>query len=274
MALKNILVVYNGSESSDATLVAGVVMQNKYNAHITGLFLPGPSQLSNNLKPWMPSDVRESVHEFEQDVYSATEKRFLELTSYYGKPDLVHWIAETPDTEYTVLDYAPLYDLILIGRRDAYDERFPLSDPEQVARISSRPVLVIPKNFEQKLYTNSAVVAWDGKGPVTRALSNAVDILALRDHVTLLIVGEEIHSPKKINMQTALARHGISASVSRLSREGRHSVEDLIIAYCERHKPGLLLMGLSEEQRFPLKKSANLAANVLARVSMPVLLSS
>lgn len=273
MAIKNILVVYNGSESSDATLVAGIVMQKKYNAHITGLFIPGPSQLSSNLKPWAPSDVRKSVHEIEENTFSAAKDRFFEMANFHIAPEYIHWIAEPPDTEQTVSDYAPLFDITLIGRRDARDDRYTLSDPEDVAVSSGKPVLVVPKNFEQKHYSNNAVVAWDGKRSVTRALASSLDILALRDHTTLLSIGNSATSPEKMHITTSLNRHSIDTTMVRLKREGRHSIEELIVEFCQRHRPGLLILGLNEPGRFSLVKNTSLTSNILDTVSMPVFLS-
>ena len=45
MAIKNILVAYNGTESSDCAVRLGLLMANKYDAHLTGVLTHGVPQL-------------------------------------------------------------------------------------------------------------------------------------------------------------------------------------------------------------------------------------
>ena len=60
MAIRNILVAYNGSASSDAALAAAVLMHKKYDAHVTGL-MAAQSRLDLLELPWMPDAIRETI---------------------------------------------------------------------------------------------------------------------------------------------------------------------------------------------------------------------
>jgi len=64
MSIKNILVAYNGLPGSEAALSGAVLMQQYFDAHITGLFAHGNPFLSRQMnRTWMPRKVQEAIME-------------------------------------------------------------------------------------------------------------------------------------------------------------------------------------------------------------------
>ena len=61
MAIKNILVAFNGSEASENALLVAAQMQKKYAAHVTGLLAHEGQRDTFARRPWVPENVREII---------------------------------------------------------------------------------------------------------------------------------------------------------------------------------------------------------------------
>lgn len=276
MAINNILLAYNGSDSSDNALAAAIAMQSAHDAHLTALLAHGPSQLKTNLKPWMVQTIVDTVSELEDEQYSAIKERFFAKTEDHIIDKKLHWIHETGEASKTVSDHARLYDITIVGRHDAMQsERHLALNPEQIALHSGRPVLVVPRNFKIDAFNNHAVIAWDGKRAAVRALADAMDILCHRKRVTVLTVesSEDTQSDTGIDITTALARHSISAEFVQIKKHSQQSTEQSLLQYCSAYQPGLLIMGAYENNRFLRKQNSQLTDSILKNSSIPVFMS-
>ena len=276
MAINNILLAYNGSDSSDAALTAALTMQSAHDAHLTALLAHGPSQLTTNLKPWMVQTIVDTVSEMEDAQYSAIKERFFAKAESSVPAGKLHWIHDSGEASKTVSDHARLYDITIVGRHDAMqsEKHFALN-PEQIALDSGRPVLVVPRNFDVDAFNNHAVIAWDGKRAAVRALADAMDILCNRKRVTVLTVesSEEAVSDPGIDITTALARHFIDAQYVQIKRQSQQSIEQSLLQYCSAYRPGLLVMGAYENNRFLRKQNSQLTDSILKKSSIPVFMS-
>lgn len=81
MAIKNILVSYNGTPSSQAALDLALKMAEKYDAHLTGLLSYGPSRMTVALGPWVTPETLESIQENEGAAGSRSAPRSTEPAS-------------------------------------------------------------------------------------------------------------------------------------------------------------------------------------------------
>lgn len=276
MTLKNILVAYNGNESSDAALATALLLQRQHDAHITGLLVHGPSAMTRNLKPWMPPDVIDTVSELEESSYDQIRDRFHELAAQHAASDRIHWLQTGGEAERTVSHYAQYFDLTVVGRLEALNEDLHLLlHPEQVALYSGRPVLVVPRQFSINRFNHSALVAWDGKSAAARAMNEALPLLAGRTDVTVLTIADENtpRPPDGVSAVLALQRHGIPAKDVVLVREGRQSVEGILSRFVTAHQPGLLVMGAYQKRNALGRTSTTLADKVLAGSRIPVFIS-
>lgn len=276
MAINNILLAYNGSDSSNNALDAALAMQNAHDAHLTALLAHGPSQLKTNLKPWMVQTIVDTVRELEDEQYSEIEESFYAKAQNLIEKNKLHWIHETGEASKTVADHARLYDITIVGRHDAMQsERHLALNPEQIALHSGRPVLVVPRNFNIVAFNHHAVIAWDGKRAAVRALADAMDLLCTRKRVTILTVESTDDSPSDtgIDIKTALARHSITAEFVQIKKQSQQSTEQSLLQYCSEYQPGLLVMGAYENNRFLRKQNSKLTDSILKNSSIPVFMS-
>ncbi len=276
MAINNILLAFNGSDSSHNALAAALAMQSAHDTHLTALLAHGPSQLRTNLKPWMVQTIVDTVSELEDEQYTSIEKSFFENAKDYVPEGKLHWIHEAGEASMTVSDHARLYDITIVGRHDAMQsERHLALNPEQIALHSGRPVLVVPRSFNVVAFNDHAVIAWDGKRAAVRALADSLDLLRSRKRVTVLTVesSQTKRSDSAIVITTALKRHSIKAEFVQVKRKSQQSIEQALLQYCSAYQPGLLVMGAYENNRFLSKQSSQLTDSVLQNSSIPVFMS-
>ncbi|MCB1756963.1 MAG: universal stress protein [Gammaproteobacteria bacterium] len=276
MSIKNILLAYTGSKSSDSALAAALVLRGQFDAHLTALFAYIPSYVSGTLKPWMPQNVFDTVNQLEDAQLQDIESGFFSLVKDHAPPDKLHWIAQIGEAGEIVSDHARLYDLTLIGRDN--DTEAPTGsqlDAERIALAGGRPVLVIPQSFSLKKFSEQALIAWDGKRAAARALADALPILETRQQVTILSIdsGEPADTSGKITLDTALRRHGIYSKPVRLERRGRDSIEKILLDYLQQDPPGLLVMGASEQRGGRNQHFGRLTDSILRNTAIPLLVS-
>jgi nucleotide-binding universal stress UspA family protein len=278
MSIKNILVAYNGTQSSDAAVGMALLMAKKYDAHVTGILAHGMPQFVPTASAWLTKRTSEQINEIvdrvKGEVYGAIAGRFGEITAGSGRDDKVHWIDILGGPDTTIVEIARCFDITLLGEFTAVpgEEQLVLH-PDVVALQSGRPVLVIPKDYKVAALGGHAVFAWDGKRAAARAMSDAMQILESKTLVTILTIGED--TPKNgiagADISAHLARHGIPTEWARLPQKG--SIGATIADYCGAHDAGLLVMGAYEHSKFSEDLIGGVTNDVFKKIAIPVLMS-
>ena len=276
MSIKNILVAYNGLPGSGAALHGAVRMQQYFNAHLTGLYAHGGSQLSSQIKPWMPQRVKDAIMEVENIGAADILNSFKEICAEVPEERL-HWIDNGGPVQQTVARYARLFDITALGMHehpDAPGQSHIEIYPDRVTFDSGRPVMIFPAGYRGSVFNNKAVVAWDGGRAAARALADAMNILETEVSVEIVSVGRAplADSLPGIDVATVLARHDVSVTLTELPRS-RKSIADTLVAHCEASGAGLLVMGAYEHS--PLREGliGGVTHDIALRASLPVLMS-
>jgi len=274
MAIKNLLIAYTGSSSSDAALDAALFMRDKYDAHLTGLQARDFAPVNPNVGSWISKDVRDEIEKAQKKAVKDVEARFEQRVSSSAAPDKVHWISNPPDGHGSVARYARFYDLTILGRYDAIREEDEELHPDMIAMVSGRPVLLVPQEFDMATFNEHAVFAWDGKRAASRALGDTMQILKTKSLVTVITVEghqSEVSLPG-IDVETALQRHGVKTESLKLKRGGK-SVAKRILDFVEKSQPKLLVMGACEHSKFRRSIVGGVTSSVLKKAKIPVLVS-
>ena len=275
MALKNLLVAYGGSDSSDAALDFALFIRDKYDAHLTGLLAHHFAPVNQNVSSWIPEEVRDSIQKAQVKTVKDIESRFKQGTKSSSTPDKVHWISKSGEGDSTVARYARFYDLTILGRYDAvHGEDQQELHPDMIAMVSGRPVLLVPREFDKSTFNEHAVLAWDGKRASARALADAMQILKTKQLVTIVTVKDDQSktSLPGIDVETALQRHGVNTEKVTLKRKGK-SVGYRILEFLEEAQPKLLVMGAYEHSKFRQSIVGGVTSSVLKKARIPVLIS-
>jgi len=275
MAIKNLLVAYNGTESSNAALDAAIFMRQKYDAHLTGLLARDVESGRQSATAWIPKNIQDMVREAREKEAEAVHQEYVARTESVEDADKIHWISKYGEADATVSRYARLFDLTIAGRFDAVlDETDTALHPDKIAMISGRPVLLVPRENDMSTYNEHAVVAWDGKRASARALADAMQILETKSLVTVITVedsGSDINLPE-MDIETALVRHGVKTEFVKLKKDGR-SVGDNVLEFLDRAQPKLLVMGAYEHSKFRQYIVGGVTNKVLKKAKIPVLIS-
>lgn len=274
MTIKNLLIAYGGSESSDAALNFALFARDKYDAHLTGLLVHDTPPLNPVASSWIPEDVWASIKHAQAQTERDIETKFKQRVGSTA-PDKIHWISKQRGGEATVAKYARLYDLTIIGRYDAvHGEEQPELHPDTIAMKSGRPVLLVPREFDMSTFNEHAVLAWDGKRASSRALADAMQILQTKSLVTIVTIDDghaEITLPE-INVEIALQRHGVKTEKVNLQRNGK-SISYRLLEFLDKAQPKLLVMGAYEHSKFRQSIVGGVTNKILKKAKVPIIIS-
>ncbi len=278
MAIKNILVAFNGSKASNAAVRLGLLMAHKYDAHLTGVLAHGMPQVLSSAGPWLTEKLSKQLNDIIQrtksEIYEGISASFNELTAASNRMEKCHWYDIYGSADATIAEIARRFDITLMGEFAAVpgEEQLMLR-PDIVALQSGRPVLIVPADYEVAELKEHAVLAWDGKRAAARALSDAMLILETKSLVTVLTIGED--GPEReitgVNISAHLDRHGIKTEFVKLSHKG--PVGKMITDFCGERGAGLLVMGAYEHSKFSEDLLGGVTNDVLETTTIPVLMS-
>ena len=276
MTIKNILVAYNGLPGSEAALNGAVLMQQHYDAHLTGLFAHGGSSVSHQIKPWMPKKVQAAILEVAERSHAEIREKFDRICAQVPAEKL-HWIDSGGPVQRTVAGYARLYDITVLGMHETsaeYGQSHIEIYPDRVTFDSGRPVIIFPANFKGTLFGARAVVAWDGGRAASRALADAMQLLEAEETVEIVSVGRSplVGSLPGIDVRIVLDRHEVKVTMTELAR-GNRSIADTLVDHCDSVGASLLVMGAYEHS--PLREGliGGVTHDIALRARIPVLMS-
>jgi nucleotide-binding universal stress UspA family protein len=166
---------------------------------------------------------------------------------------------------------------LVIASQAASEAKVPwgLDVPDRLALESGRPVLIIPNSGSFQSLANRVVVGWTARREATRALFDALPLLKRAAKVTVVEVDPE-PVQEAMEYRTAvcatLARHRVvSEAETAVSSDG--NAGDALLAYCERTKANLLVMGCYGHSRLREFVLGGASRRLLASMTLPVLMS-
>lgn len=200
------------------------------------------------------------------------------------------FVAANPVSGDVVSDYAEVgWADEMIGRRARYAD-LTLAGPELLASEtlrqkviegalfwSGKPLLLVPESAQPTLVPKRVLVAWDTRIEATRALREALDLLATADEVRLAIVdpveGERSHGEEPgADVASFLARHGVKVTVDRLPSEN-HSVADVLRRHAVDTGAEMLVMGAYGHSRLRERIFGGVTRSMLENPPLPVFLA-
>mgnify|MGYP001447691566 FL=1 len=275
MAIKNILVAYNGGAASDAALHLGVQMAHKYDAHLTGIMAHGISSTTRHMPAWLSAHIRQSIEETFEGHGADVRRRFHEQVTANLTADRTHWLEVEDDPDRSVATFARVFDITLVGQYENLPEQDAmLLHPDRIAYDAARPVIIAPKSYKAERLNERAVIAWDGGKTAARAMMDAMHVLETKEFVSVVTIGEDCFNriPKRLDICALLARHGIRAEhqILPLKREGAAAT---LLDYCDTSDFGLLVMGAYERAKFAEDLTGGFTQRVLRNITLPTFVS-
>jgi len=199
-------------------------------------------------------------------------------------PDTSELRPEAGDPVEAVLRHARHADLLVLPRGDEADSgNLPADLASRVLLHAGRPLLVLPAGCAIAPQPRHALVAWDGSRAATRALADALPLLAQAQRVDLLCVEtshEDLFSRLEINdLRQALQRQDVECGLLHVPADGALQdspvarVVDAILDTARRSGCDLLVMGAYGHSPALERVLGGVTQRVLARSPVAMLTS-
>lgn len=278
MAIKDLLVAYDGNEASQRALEFAAQMGRKYGATVTGLTVTRPDPYESHLRKWIPDNVKESMVTARREATKAIEQRFRDQMSAIGYAGETQWLVEEGLPDLTIARAARFYDLLVIGQFiTAFSTEHRSVDPQELLQRAGKPILIVPKDYAVRPFREEAAVAWDGSRHAARALTDAMQILETKKKLYILTAKAEKQSRDigdlpGLDLQVHLQRHGIVSEVVQFE-SSVHGIGPAILEHCARLEPDVLVMGAYGRAKFGAQLFGGVTRYILQHHKVPVLLS-
>jgi nucleotide-binding universal stress UspA family protein len=281
MAIKDLLVAYDGNEASEKALEFALKMASKYGAMITGIKVNSPPKFDSHVRRWMSEDVLQGLRDAQEEASASIKEKFDARVKASGFAGEVGWLVEEGQPDIMLARSARFFDLLVIGQFVTIftPDRQRTVDPKELLLRAGKPVIIVPKDYNCRDFKDSAAVAWDGSRFAARALTDAMQILETKKTLDILVTeehqtddGHEVSRMPGLSLPDHLRRHGIEARQSKLDVVGK-TMGEAILAHCAKTDPDVLVMGAYGRGTFSSALFGSTTRTILENQNVPVLLS-
>ncbi len=266
MIVKNMIVHLDSSPRAEARLDLSVTLAKRFGARLVGVF----AEVDTGL-------LGRSAEGEVAAAYDSARKVFSEKVSAAGVTGIMRSLVHGNhhQVNQTVIDATRRADLCVLGQtdRDARDSRAPTDLVEQVVINSGRPALVVPYAGTFPDVGKTVLVAWNGGRESARAANDAIPLMADAKHVTVMAMNPQGTQPLDgSGLCDHLSCHGITAERELLEVKDI-GVADYVLSHCADMGADLLVMGAFGHYGFPHMLRGGVTRDLLAHMTVPVLLS-
>jgi nucleotide-binding universal stress UspA family protein len=280
MSYKDLLVVLDSDAAARGCIDLAAALAEGSDAHLVGLYLvPFPEALRplGYYDPALLHPLYRELREQAREVANRQREVFEHIASIHGLSFEWRAIAEGPDADPAL--HARYADLTILGQLDP--DRGPAQTirprPEQVALASGRPVIVVPYAGNFETVGRRVLVAWNASREATRAVNDAMPLLAAAEEVTVLAIdpreGPNGHGEVPgADISLHLARHGVKATIERIVSADIPAGEVLLSRAADL-AADLLVMGAYGHYRVRELLLGGATRSILRSMTLPVLMS-
>lgn len=269
--MKDILVQIDGEAVAEARLQSAAGLAKRLGARLIGLFArvdsDAASVTARRASAHLLAAAQTAAEQFRRAVAAAgVESEWLQLP--HGEPEFV--LEETA----VCARYA---DMVMLGQWSREQSHVPAEYVQEVLSYSGRPVLMVPRSGAGPTLGEHIGVAWNGSREATRALHDALPLLAKASQVSLITIREPGGRPvpadlPRLDITAALKARGIQAKSERIVDAELREVGlmDSLLMHAEELKVDMLVMGANSGSGV-LRGSGT--RYVLRTIKMPLFMS-
>ncbi|MBV8888573.1 MAG: universal stress protein [Alphaproteobacteria bacterium] len=299
MSLKDILVCLDASDAGTERLRVAIQLAREHQAHLAAVYVLPQETDSGTLYPptvaglgiaapagatdLAPGALVAGVPEpgvapaLPRGVALAEiiEQRFREGLHPHGLHGDWHPLAESDGAE--LLMMARTADLVVIGQV-APELRVPSGfRPEDIVELCGRPLLVVPYAGSFPSLGRRVLVAWDGTREASRALHDALPLMAGAEAVTVLTVRTQQGDldrgdPSLDRAVRHLERHGLAARAEETVR-GDIAISDVLLSRAADLGADLIVAGAYHHSRLREALFGGVSRELLQHMTLPLLTS-
>lgn len=275
MEYRSILVHLDRSPGSPRRLDVALHVAKRCGAHLQALFAVADPNL-----PGMGSRHRLA---FIAPEAADHEQAFHEITAEHGVASAWQTLVSTSDVGVSqdVIQYARFADLVVAGQyeHETADGSVPDDLVDQIIMRAGTPVLVVPFAGHFSAVGERVLIAWNASREATRAVRDALPLLAQAREVTVLAlaaagVDSRFGEPGIQHLVAQLHRHGVEAQAERLVFDpGAINAADRLLSHLADAGADLLVIGGPGQVAGGARAKRSLTRGILAHMTVPILVS-
>jgi nucleotide-binding universal stress UspA family protein len=283
MGFKDILVALDTARPTHGRVELAAALAERFAAHLIGLHptLPADAPRPHGYFDYFDRSLLDPLYrEYEQKTQresEATRHLFEEAATRHGLS--AEWRAASGLPSAVTALHGRYVDLIVVGQPDPDDLQAALFRPlpEEVALAVGRPILVIPYAGSWTQIGRRVLVGWDSSREATRAINDAMPLLAGAEAVTVLVVdpadGPAGHGEVPgADIALHLARHGVKATVESTVSAGI-GAGNALLSRASDLEADLLVMGAYGHSRVRELLLGGVTRTILESMTLPVLMA-
>lgn len=286
MALKDLLVYVDQSEHAAKRLRLAADLARRHGSRLTAIYVRemNPAQMdaqriaelglgSAEAIERTNQCIRKSIDEMSERLRSELE----DLQREYGLE--VEWRCLDGMASILVPQHARFADLCVLSQDgSAVNSATGYTFSEQLLFVTGRPVVFVPTRGSFDTLGRNILIAWNSSRASTRAVNDALPLIECAERVTVLAVNPAEFAARygalpPQQMVEHLRRHGAAAEGIWLDEVPAASIADTVLA--EAHKVGadLIVAGAFGHPKLWEKFMGGVTRDLLARMTLPVLMS-
>jgi nucleotide-binding universal stress UspA family protein len=277
MALKDIMVLVDGSKHTATRLDVAIQLANDHDAHLTGLFVRMVPHVPQFVMSQLGPEVQKVQRQYAQEAADKAHKLFEDKVRAGGVR--AEWRSVEGNLVDQVCLHAKYTDLIVIGQRDSSIDAMEGEDQlvDQVVLDAGRPVLVVPYAGTFPKVGRKVMVAWNGSREATRAVNDSLPLLQKADQVEIMAVNPRNGSRGHGDVPGAdialhLARHDVKANAEHVFSDDVDP-GSMLLSRISDESIDLLVMGAYGRSRLRELVLGGATRHLLRHMTVPVLMS-
>ena len=280
MAIKDLLVHLDSSPQAMARLDFAVALAARHKAHLVALYAVEaglPFGLSGEMGGQALAQLLDQMRA-DADAEAARLRTAFEAAS---RRDGIaaEWRETMQAPPEAVALHARYADLAILGQPEPGTPTAGITELvlEAALFVSGRPVLMLPYAGRPDATLGSVLIGWNASREATRAVNDALPLLRTAREVRVLAInarggiGGQGDLPAG-DIALHLARHGVAATAQHVVATGIGEA-DVLLNTAADHGADLLVMGAYGHSRLREIVFGGVTRGILARMTVPVLLS-
>lgn len=274
--LKNILIHLDTSKHSASRLQTAIGLTNRHGAHLTGLYVVSHVEIPSFIEAQIGGEVidaqiRTAAQEG-QKVLEDFEKRAA-ATGLEFESRLIEGKVDD-----CLVEQGRYFDLLVVGQYDPDDSGLHAigNMPDRLIMAAGRPVLVVPYAGSFPAVGDNVIIAWDGSRQATRAVNDAMAIVAAAQNVDVLSINpgdKDIGEAARAAIVLHLARHGVNATAKQITTVDMDAA-NMLLSRAADGSADLIVMGAYGHARWREIALGGFTRHMLAHMTVPVLMSN
>lgn len=274
--IKDIVVNLSVGEKASPACDYAVSVAATFDAHLAGIaFLYDPIVPVSGAG-YIPADVIDAQERENEEATRAALDRFNTACSRAGVgAEPLTLSASFAGVGEQFSRIARRFDLSIVGQAEPESSAVEEIIAESALFESGRPVIVVPYIQRAPLKLDNVMVCWDGSRASTRAIADAMPLLAKAGRVEVVIVTNERGKQDEIegaDMGEHLARHGLNVDVKRTAL-GDIDVADVLLSHAADVGSDFMVMGGYGHSRLREFVLGGVTRSIFRSMTVPVLMS-